>query len=327
MWNPQTLLGLSNSYWQTCVLHTAVKLDLFSLLDGQPLPAEELADKVGADREGLERLLTALIAMKLLDKEKGRFCCTRSAAVFLSSKSSMYLGHIIQHHRQLMESWANLDQAVLSGRPVRAPYAGDDPEWRRNFLMGMFDLAMLVAPKVAGKIDLSGKKRLLDLGGGPGTWAIHFCQKNPELKATVFDLPSSRDFAEETIARFDLQDRVVFAAGDFLREEVRGSYDVVWISHILHGEGPQDAQKILDRAATVMEPGGLLLIHEFVLNDELDGPLFPALFSLNMLLGTPEGRSYSGRQLFGLLKQAGFKETRNLDLGIPGESTVIAAVA
>jgi len=324
-WNPQTLLELSNSYWQTSVLHTAVKLDIFSLLDDQPLRGEELAKKVGADKDGLGRLLSALVAMELLLKKDGHFSCSRSAAVFLSRQSSIYLGHIIQHHRQLMESWAHLDEAVLSGRPVRSPYAGDDPEWRRNFLMGMFDLAMLLAPKVAGKIDLSGRRRLLDLGGGPGTWAIHFCEKNPELQATVYDLPTSQAFAEETIARFDLQERVAFAAGDFLREEVKGSYDVVWISHILHGEGPQEVRTILDKAAAVLEPGGLLLIHEFVLNDDQDGPLFPALFSLNMLLGTPAGRSYSGRQLFELLREAGFKDARLLDLGVPGESSVIAA--
>lgn len=324
-WNPQTLLALSNGYWQTCVLHAAVKLDLFSLLDDEPLPAEELADKLGTDRDGLERLLTALVAMELLLRDDDRFSCTRSAAIFLSRQSPLYLGHIILHHRQLMESWTHLDEAVLNGRPVRSPYAGDDPEWRRNFLLGMFDLAMLLAPKLVAQIDLAGRRRLLDLGGGPGTWAIHFCQKNPELQATVFDLPSTRSFAEQTIARFGLQDRISFVAGDFLVDEITGSYDVAWLSHILHGEGPQEVRTILEQAAAVLEPGGLLLIHEFVLDDDGSGPLFPALFSLNMLLGTRAGRSYSGQQLFELLGAAGFKDAQRLDLGVPGPSSVIAA--
>ena len=326
-WSPQTLLSLSNSYWQTSVLHTSVKLDLFTALDGQPLRAAELADKLGANRDGLERLLAALVAMKLLLKNDDGFSCTRSAAIFLSRQSPLYLGNIIQHHRQLMESWAHLDEAVISGRPVRSPYAGDDPEWRRNFLLGMFDLAMLLAPKFVGKIDLVGRRRLLDLGGGPGTWAIHFCQKNPELQATVYDLPTSRSFAEETIARFGLQERVAFSGGDFLREELTGLYDVVWLSHILHGEGPQEVRTILEQAASVLEPGGLLLIHEFVLNDDGGGPLFPTLFSLNMLLGTPAGRSYSGKEIIKMLSEAGFKDAQRLALGLPGESSVIAASA
>jgi SAM-dependent methyltransferase len=263
--------------------------------------------------------------MGLLIRKDDHFSCTRNAAEFLSRHSPRYLGHIILHHQQLMDSWAHLDEAVQSGRPVRQRYAGDDPEWRRNFLLGMFDLAMILAPKLVGKIDLSGRRRLLDLGGGPGTWAIHFCRENPGLEATVYDLPTTRAFAEETIARFDLKDRVAFVAGDFLEEELTGRYDVAWLSHILHGEGPREVRTILDKALSVLEPGGLLLIHEFILDDDRSGPLFPALFSLNMLLGTPAGRAYSGRQLFDLLRDAGFRDPRLLALGLPGESSVIAA--
>jgi ubiquinone/menaquinone biosynthesis C-methylase UbiE len=324
-WNPQTLLELSNGYWHTCALHAAVKLDLFSALSDQALRVEELAEKIGVDRDGLERLLAALVAMKLLLKNDGRFYCTWGAAEFLSRQSPRYLGHIIRHHHQLMDSWAHLDEAVKSGGPVRQPYAGDDPEWRKNFLMGMFDLAMLLAPKLVGQIDLAGRRRLLDLGGGPGTWAIHFCRENPGLEAIVYDLPTTRGFAEETIVHFDLKDRISFVAGDFLEEELAGSYDVAWLSHILHGEGPQGVRTILDKTASVLEPGGLLLIHEFLLDDDLDGPLFPALFSLNMLLGTSAGRAYSGRQLFDQLQEAGFRDARRLALDLPGASSVIAA--
>ncbi len=324
-WTPQTLLELSNGYWRTCVLHAAVKLDLFSQLGDRALRTDELAATIGADEEGLERLLNALAAMELLSKNGDRFSCTPSAVAFLSRQSSRYLGHIILHHHQLMESWVHLDAAAKSGRPVRGRYAGDDPEWRENFLLGMFDLAMLLAPKLVGKIDLSGRRRLLDLGGGPGTWAIHFCKENPGLAATVFDLPTTRSFAEQTIARFGLQDRVSFVAGDFLADEITGSYDVVWLSQVLHGEGPQGVRTILDKALSVLEPGGLLLVHEFLLDDDLGGPLYPALFSLNMLLGTSEGRAYSDCQLFDLLRDAGFKEPRRLALDLSGESAVIAA--
>lgn len=146
------------------------------------------------------------------------------------------------------------------------------------------------------------------------------------MKATVYDLPTSRAFAEETIVRFNLQERVIFEAGDFLREELSGRYDVVWLSHILHGEGPLEVRTILNKAASVLEPGGLLLIHEFVLDDDLHGPLFPALFSLNMLLGTSAGRCYSAKQFFEMLRAAGFKNLQKLDLGLPSESSVIAAV-
>jgi SAM-dependent methyltransferase len=324
-WNPQTLLALSNGYWRTCALHAAVKLDVFSPLCDGALPAGELAEKIGADRDGLERLLIALAAMQLLDKSGDRFICTPSAAEFLSRQSPRYLGHIILHHRQLVESWAHLDAAVTTGRPVRPRFAGDDPEWRRNFLLGMYDLAMILAPTLVAQIDLVERRRLLDLGGGPGTWAVHFCREYPGLKATVYDLPGSRGFAEETIARFGLQERISFVPGDFLTEELPGRYDVAWLSHILHGEGVQEVRAILSKAAAVLEPAGLLLIHEFLLDDDLNGPLYPALFSLNMLLGTSAGRTYSGHELFDLLREAGFRDVRRLPLDLSGESAVIAA--
>ena len=88
--------------------------------------------------------------------------------------------------------------------------------------MGMFNLAMAIAPKVSQEIDLSGKKHFLDLGGGPGTYAIHFCLANPELKATIADLSTTRPFAEKTIARFGVSDRVAFADCDYLKESIPG---------------------------------------------------------------------------------------------------------
>ena len=190
--------------------------------------------------------------------------------------------------------------------------------------MGMFNLAMQIAPRIVAGIDLAGRRRLLDLGGGPGTYAVHFCQHNPRLTAVVYDLPSTRRFAEQTIARFGLSDRIAFAAGDFIAEGIEGTFDVAWLSHILHAEGPQGCAVIIDKAVAALEPGGLILVQEFILDDSMDGPLFPALFSLNMLLGTPAGRSYSQGELFSMLAAAGVADLRRLPLELPNGAGVIA---
>ncbi len=130
---------------------------------------------------------------------------------------------------------------------------------------------------------------LRSLGGGPGSYAIQFCQANPLLTATVYDLASTRPFAEKTIASFGLGDRINFVEGDFISDDVPGGFDVAWLSHILHGEGPEGCAVILQRAVAALEPGGMLMVQEFILDNKMDGPLFPALFSLNMLLGTARG--------------------------------------
>ena len=189
--------------------------------------------------------------------------------------------------------------------------------------MGMFNMAMNLAPRIVPEIDLSGRKHLLDLGGGPGTYAIHFCLKNPGLRATVYDLPTTRSFAEKTITRFGLSDRIDFQEGDYLEGTIQGTFDVVWLSHILHGEGPEDCQRMIGKAVSRLTSGGLILIHEFILNDEMDGPVFPAIFSLNMLLGTEKGQSYSDRQIREMLAQAGVREIRRIPVQTPNDSGII----
>ena len=132
-----------------------------------------------------------------------------------------------------------------------------------------------------------------------------------------------RTYAMKTIERFGLTDRINFVAGNYLKEDIPGSYDVAWLSQILHSEGPDDCQKIIERAASVLEPGGLLLIHEFILGNSKDTPLQPALFSLNMLLGTANGRSYSEGEIMEMLARAGAREIKRIPAQFPSESGVI----
>ncbi len=192
--------------------------------------------------------------------------------------------------------------------------------------MGMFNAAMLLAPQAVKEVDLKGRRLLLDLGGGPGTWAIHFCLANPDLRATVFDLPATRPFAEKTIGRFGLSDRVSFQEGDYLKDDLKGGYDVAWLSQVLHGEGPDTCREMIRKAVGALVPGGLLLIHEFILNNDMAGPLQPALFSLNMLAGTEAGRSYAERQIMEMMSGAGAKDLKRLPFHPPGQTGIIAGV-
>jgi SAM-dependent methyltransferase len=327
-WTPADLLQLSGGYWSVCALHAAVKLDVFTPLTDRAITAGELAELMKIDPRGLAMLLNVLVALELLEKRGDTYTVTRFAAEFLSRISPQYLGHIILHHHNLMASWSRLDEAVRSGSPDRERIAlANDGEVRENFEMGMFNLAMQVAPQVASRIDLYGRRRLLDLGGGPGTYAVHFCLNNPDISAVVYDLPSTRPFAEKTIARFGLADRIAFAAGDFMTGVVEGGFDVAWLSHILHGVASPSCAVILEKAVAALDTGGLILVQEFILDDSKYAPLFPALFSLNMLLGTPEGQAYSQRELFAMLAAAGVGGLRRIPIELPNGAGIIAGVA
>ena len=323
-WNPGELLEISGFFWKTCVLHTAVKMDVFTVIGDDQLTAEQIARQAEGTVRGVVRLLNALVAMELLVKQDETYANTASGRKLLAKDSPKYLGHIIMHHHHLLESWSKLDQAVRSGRPQRDRSTHSKEEWRESFLMGMFNLAMGLAPQIVPRIDVSDRKHLLDLGGGPGTYAIHFCLNNENLRAAVYDLPTTRPFAERTIQQFKLADRIKFMDGNYLEDPVEGRYDVAWLSHILHGEGPEDCRRIIQKTVDVLEPGGMIIIHEFILNNSLDGPLFPTLFSLNMLLGTESGQSYSEEQLTVMLAEAGARNIRRIPIQSPNDSGIIA---
>ena len=324
--NPGKLLEISGNYWQTCTLHSAVKLDIFTLIGNGRLKSEDISDILRGSQRGIEMLLNALSAMSLLEKKENTYSNTPLSLEFLVRTSSRYIGHIIMHHYHLVDSWNRLDVAVRTGQPVRSRLSHSDEEKREGFLMGMFNLAMNLAPVLVPTIDLSNRHHLLDLGGGPGTYAIQFCLNNPMLRATVYDLPTTRPFAEKTIAKFNLQDRIDFKNGDYLEEDIKGSFDVAWLSQILHGESFEDSCKIVKKAVSTLEPGGLIIIHEFILNNTMDGPLFPALFSLNMLLGTSGGQAYSERQLIAMLVDAGVKDFQRIHFDSPNDSGILTGI-
>ena len=185
---------------------------------------------------------------------------------------------------------------------------------------------MGTAPQVAGIIDLKDRSRLLDLGGGPGTYAVHFCKANEQLQAVIYDLPTTRPFAEKVVNQFGMSDRIDFVGGDYLTDSLPGEFDVIWLSHILHAQSPEECRSIIGKAAAALAPGGLMIIHDFILENTMDGPLFPALFALNMLAGTPAGQTYSEAQITAMLKQAGFDRIERSPFCGPTESGIIMGI-
>ncbi len=322
-WTLGQLLGISGGYWQACVLHTGVRLGIFTLIGSGSRAADDLALRSGCDRQGLTRLLNALVAMGLLERQGDVYVNAPVSRTHLDREAPGYAGHIILHHHHLMDVWSRLPQAVRSGRRIESQGAATEEERRESFLMGMFNVARTLAPALIPHLELQNRRHLLDLGGGPGTYAVQFCRAHPGLRATVYDLPSTRPFAEKTIAEAGMAERIEFQPGDYLKDSIAGRYDVVWLSQVLHGEGPGECRRIIEKAAQALDAGGSLYVHEFLLSDSLDGPLFPALFSLNMLVNTEKGRSYSESQLREMLERAGLKDIRRLPFKSPNDSGLL----
>ncbi len=324
-WDPPRLLETSGSYWQGSALQAAIRLDIFTYLSDASLSAEALAALLKCDERALNMLLRALAAMDLLVKDKVGYRCPEPICYWLDANSNQYLGHIIRHQHHLVESWSQLDQAVRNGQPQRERSSFSEDEWRRDFLLGMHNLSSMLAPQLVPLMPVGNPRKLLDVGGGPGTWSVHFCQQHPLLQATVFDLPESRSIFSQNINKIGMSDRISFVGGNFLEDPLGSDFDLVWLSHVLHAEGPQQAAQLVADAAAATAAGGILLIHEFILNDHAPGPIYPALFALNMLLGTEKGQAYSEQEIRDMCLNAGLVNVTRLPVPATMKSGVIYA--
>ncbi|MDH3330324.1 MAG: methyltransferase [Desulfobulbaceae bacterium] len=322
-WSVGELLATSSAYWKGCALQAGVRLGVFTAIHDRKMDLPEVARAIDGDERATEYLLNALAALGLLVKDGSHYSNSAAALEFLSRESRQYMGHIILHHHHILDGWAQLDHAVRTGAPAQRRSYGEEVE-RESFLMGMFNLAMGIAPRITSLIDLGGRKRLLDLGGGPGTYAIHFCKANPDLSAVIFDRVTTEPFARKTVSKFGLADRIDFAGGDFNFDPITdGPYDVAWLSHILHSNGPEQCQEIIGKTVRAMEPGGLILIHDFILDDTKDGPEFAALFAINMLVNNSHGRSYSRQEIADMMESAGIRDVSLHPFRGPSDSSII----
>lgn len=325
--HPSDILRISSGYWPACALHAAVRLDLFTPLRHVTLTVTELAECLKCSVRGTDMLVTAMAAMSLLIRSGDTVALTNSARQYLCRDSAEYMGHIIKHQGHIFESWAHLDKAVQTGEPTRSSIINtNNEEERESFLLGMNNVARIQAANCVPRIDLGNRKQLLDLGGGPGTYALAFCEHNPQLKACIFDLPTSRPIAEKNIEAKGMADRVRFIGGDFACDALPSDCDVVWLSQILHGEGPASARAVVRKAVEALEHGGLCCIQEFILDDSRTGPLSSALFALNMLAGTTDGQAYTYGELREIMEEAGLGEIRPVTQNAPSPAGIICGV-
>ncbi len=276
-------------------LQVANGLDIFTLLAEAPATTAELAEKCSAEPALTEKLLIACQAMGLIQRRDGRYHNTPLAQTYLVRTSLLYQGDIIAHSASVWDFWSDLPNTI---RQKNAPPPAC-PDQHHNFIMGMQNIARTGrAQLLLDNIDLTGREKLFDVGGGPGTYSIELCRKYPQLKATIFDLPETIAITNQIIVKEDIQNRITCQAGNWDTDSFGSDNDVVLLSNVLHG--PQSSAEMkLQKAFDSMTQQGLLIIQEFILNDDRSGPLIPALF--NIMVG-----AYSRKELTAVIENAGF---------------------
>jgi hypothetical protein len=306
------LMSMARGFQASKMLMVAVDLGLFNFLE-EPKSAVEVAALLQADNRSVGIFLNGLSSLGLLEKGVDYFKNSEPASRFLVEGKEDYRGAIIKHMEHTWgRGWDDLQKTILAGQPseeelekwVDSRPQRDEAEVKA-FIWGMHAIARDLAPGVAGKLDFQGVRRLLDLGGGPATYAIAFAQTNPKLTATVFDLPLPLTIARENIANHGLTERVQTLEGNFLKDDIGTGYDYIWISQILHSHDERQCKLIIAKAVAALNAGGTLAIQEFYLSSDGASPTGAAMFGVHMLAVTPRGRAYTSGEVSEWMQEAG----------------------
>jgi SAM-dependent methyltransferase len=298
---------------QSAALAAAVRLGLFAALDTASLEPAALAERLGVPPRPLAQLCRVLVAMGLLERDGPRLSLAADAAACLVPGRPGALVGLIELEVENFLAPALVLEAIRRDAP--AVYGSEDP-WRahetsgeraRAFTRAMHDISSGPGPALARALDFSRGGRLLDLGGGSGALAIALAREWPALSCVVLDLPAVCALAQEYVAAAGLSARISTWPADFFRDPLPGDFDALLLSQILHDWPPERGAQLLERARGALRPGGRILIHEKLVDDDGRGPLANALVDLDMLVWT-EGQQYTPAGLRALLLTAGFRE-------------------
>jgi len=221
----------------------------------------------------------------------------------------------------LWRRWSRLTEIVRSG-----PEARDDerrPRETADFTRAMRQRRPEPGARLVDLLDLHGVDRAIDLGGGPGTFSEALARALPDGQVVLVDLPEVLEVTRELLpddlldGRIVLEPRDIVADGIPLAGDPPAPYDLALLSSVLHIYGPEDNATLLGRIYEVLEPGGQVVIREFLLDETGTRPVEAALFSVNMLVATESGRSYTFDEIRGWLHDAGFGEVQRIDLEGP----------
>ena len=301
-------------YWETKILLTAVKLDVFSAIDERTKTVQDIASRLRADPPTLSLLLNALVAMKLLTKEGELYGNSSIAIKYLVRSSPQYVGHLLLLHDAEWNNWGKLEETIRTGkRTVDRHVFETDPELGSHVLAVLNRIGQQSGPDLAKRLKLGGRERMCDLGGGAGTNAIAFCQVYPDLHATVFDLPETLKLTEKTVKEAGLDSRIALHPGNFNRDALGGPYDVVLMSDILHYQTFQMNQDLVKKVFGSLTPGGRLVIKDRFLDEAGTGPAWTTAFAVHILVNTQNGSCFQASEAMQWLQAAGFGSVVELE--------------
>lgn len=315
---PERILQTGLAFWPAKVLLSAVELGIFTCLADSPADAEELQSRLGLHPRGARDFFDALTALGFLNREGNVYSNTEETAAFLDESKPDYIGGMLKmaNHR-LYPYWGRLTEALRSGLPQNEIRDGGEvfsalyetPEKLSEFLSAMTGVSNGANHCIARQIPWDKYQTFVDAGTAQGDLAVQVALAHPHLRGTGFDLPAVEPVFQEYVARYQLEERLRFLPGDFFSDPLPKA-DVILMGHILHDWNLEEKKTLLAKALEALPEGGLLVVYEAIIDDERKQNAFGLMMSLNMLVETPGGFDYTGRECIGWMREAGFRHAR-----------------
>jgi len=312
MINPQDaakVMDLATAYWGSQVILTANRLNLFEIIARGNHSVDQIADASNTRPRPLRLMLKACISLGLLEETPEGFKNTAVSTALLVPGNPAFLGNTIRYSDDLYDTWGKLEQALIEDKPQlpAEEYLGRDLERTRHFVYGMHNRALGIGNAMANIVDLSDRKKMLDVGGGPGTYSCLFARKFNGLTCTVMDLPDIVKISREIIEQMGVSDQVSVLPGDYYKTGFPNGNDAVLISGVFHRETDDMCRQLIQRANASLEPDGKLIISDVFTNADGNGPTMATLFGLNMMLTAPNGGVHADADVRSWMQDAGFQ--------------------
>lgn len=322
--DPMKVMQVASGYWQSCVLHAANRLDIFNLLDGQPKDLDQLTKETESDRRCLGALLSALVSMEFLDRDGDLFMNNQFGQTFLTSSSKFYQGGIVYMFENWYEAWGGLYDTVKSGKPSALMHQAYSDEETYNYMMGMHNRALSQSDVLTSMIDLTGKKKLMDVGCGPATFAVKFCERYEGLNAVAMDREQNLKIAQKIVDEYKMNDRVQLLPGDYNTDSLGSGNDAMLLSSMTNQESPENIKKLLKKCYDSMNKDGVIMIQEQLLHADKKGPQLAALIGVNQVINTVAGTSYSTAEMEAILREVGFVDIKSEQMAPPSPFIMVS---
>jgi hypothetical protein len=318
------LRGLIMGFRLTLLIHVAAKLRLADEMGETPRTVDQLARRVGADREALKRVMRALASIGIFaETPDGDFISTPLGDLLKSdAPGSLRALAVLYGEDWLWRPYGRMLASVQTGRPGFEDvhgvpfyeYLEMDRAAATTFDEAMTGYSVLESEAILEAYDFSAARRVVDVGGGHGGLLAALLAAHAHLTGILLDRESAVRGAGTVFGAAGVEARATATGGDFFTAIPTGG-DLYLLKSVLHNWDDAQATTILRRCREAMSSDSRVLIIERLLPAG-NAPSEAKLFDIGMLV-VLGGRERTEAEYRRLLHGAGLELTRTVPTRCP----------